>query len=533
MSFVHRLEESIGERVWLDIDGIESGSQFEEKIVSAIDRSEVFLYMLSESSMASEWTKREVLYAESEGKHIIPILLDDNKFKGWFKFHFGNIDFVLYDNQEHFRRLVCSICSRLNITPLVSYNNDALNYLCQYIDHDKMGFKSTFDNRVYITPQFDYAENFYEGISRVQNGNKYGYVDKTGKIIAPCIYPIARRFNDGMAWVGRIVRTRISKTILGDLTIHDYEYGAISAKGEIVVPFKEYKEAPEDFSEGLAAVYNEDKMCGFIDKQGMIVIPCQYKFGLTDKKYFECGSALVCNPSCSEYYLLDKEGNVKVKLRKEVVAGRIGNNARGEGMIGFSQGGKYGFINIFEKKIVVQPLYTTISNFVDGFAQVGKTWDEQGFINKNGDVVIPLIYQQVNSFSEGLAWVKLHNKCMAIDKRGKIIIDGKFDDAFSFHDGVSKVGIGESKTRQYGIIGKDANMIIPCSYDGIDGSFWGDVMWAQKNGKYGAIDKYNRVVIPFVYERNWNIRREAKLFYAKRGNETICVDIWGNTMKYV
>lgn len=530
--FVHKLEESVGEIIWLDLDGIESGSQFEETIVGAIDGCKVFVYMLSDSSMTSEWTRREVLYAESEGKYIVPVLLDNDKLKGWFKFHFGNIDYVLYNNKEHLERLVRTICTRLNITPLISYNKDALNHLCQYIDHDKIGFKSTFDNRVYITPKFDHADNFHDGISRVMNDGKYGYIDKTGKIIAPCIYPIAEPFNDGMAWVGRVVRERVSKTSIGDLILHDYEFGAMNPKGEIIIPFKEYNNGPGKFSEGMAAVYDENNKCGFIDKYGNLVIPCQYILGGGTKPYFDYGSTLVRRANKPEYLLLNKAGEIMVILTENVMA-RVYNNARGEGMIGFSQNNMLGFINILGKKIVVSPAYKTISAFHEGLASVGKTWDNQGYINKNGDVVISLIYQSAERFSEGVAWVKQNNKFGAIDKNGKAVIASRFDDAFVFENGICKVGIGEPKSRKYGIVRRDGNMIIPCLYDQINSNFWETIIWATKNGKCGAVDKDNNVVIPFAYERNWAVTRDAKLFYSRDGDKSFCIDIWGNTMKFI
>ena len=56
-------KEVPGLSVWFDIDGIESGDDFEEKIISAIDDSSYVLFALSDNSLESEWTKAEVMYA--------------------------------------------------------------------------------------------------------------------------------------------------------------------------------------------------------------------------------------------------------------------------------------------------------------------------------------------------------------------------------------------------------------------------------------------------------------------------------------
>ena len=43
---------------------------------------------------------------------------------------------------------------------------------------------------------------FYEGLVAVHNKNyKWGYMDKTGKIVVPCMYDSANRFNEGLAAV--------------------------------------------------------------------------------------------------------------------------------------------------------------------------------------------------------------------------------------------------------------------------------------------------------------------------------------------
>lgn len=92
--FVKRIEQELKTICWIDSEGIESGSQFEDVIVNAIDESKVVLFMLSDSSINSKWTKREVLYAEDEGKRIVPIVVDKKGLRKWFKFHFGNVDYI-------------------------------------------------------------------------------------------------------------------------------------------------------------------------------------------------------------------------------------------------------------------------------------------------------------------------------------------------------------------------------------------------------------------------------------------------------
>lgn len=115
LPFVTSIEQRFGSVCWIDLDGIESGSQFEDVIVDAIDDSKVVLFMLSDYSLKSKWTKREVLYAEDEGKRIVPIIVDGKGLRKWFKFHFGNIDYVDLNSQEQQEKLFKNLATWLGV----------------------------------------------------------------------------------------------------------------------------------------------------------------------------------------------------------------------------------------------------------------------------------------------------------------------------------------------------------------------------------------------------------------------------------
>lgn len=91
---------------WFDIDGIESGDEFEDKIISAIDNSSYVLFALSENSISSVWTKDEVMYAKNTDKKVIPILLKGAEMKGWFLFKFGRIDCIDSTNSLQMEKLI-------------------------------------------------------------------------------------------------------------------------------------------------------------------------------------------------------------------------------------------------------------------------------------------------------------------------------------------------------------------------------------------------------------------------------------------
>ncbi len=102
-----------------------------------------------------------------------------------------------------------------------------------------------------LTPLFDFADNFSEGRGLVSLDGKYGYIDKTGKIVIPLQFEYADSFSDTLALV------RLNKKL-----------GFIDKTGKFVIP-PQFENA-RDFYKGLAIVYEYGKWGGYIDKNGKI-----------------------------------------------------------------------------------------------------------------------------------------------------------------------------------------------------------------------------------------------------------------------
>lgn len=103
-----RIEKAIGEKCWIDLDGIESDAQFVQVIISAINACDIFLFMYSRNHVGiedfmSDWTIRELQYADSKGKRIVFVNLDRSPLVDWFKFMFGQkqqVDALSADSME-------------------------------------------------------------------------------------------------------------------------------------------------------------------------------------------------------------------------------------------------------------------------------------------------------------------------------------------------------------------------------------------------------------------------------------------------
>ena len=92
--------------IWFDLTGIESGDEFDEKIIAAIDNSKMLLFALSDNSMQSKWAKDEVMYAKNTNKRIIPVLMKGACLKGWYLFRFGRVDCIDLQDAEQVNKML-------------------------------------------------------------------------------------------------------------------------------------------------------------------------------------------------------------------------------------------------------------------------------------------------------------------------------------------------------------------------------------------------------------------------------------------
>lgn len=115
---VDEINSLLGFECWMDQTDIESGTQFIDKIMKAIDESQIVLFMLSDNSVNSVWAQKEVLYAKKQGKKIIPIIIQGNGLRGWCEFIFVNVDYVVFSIEEHKNKLIKNLLKWLGLSDM-------------------------------------------------------------------------------------------------------------------------------------------------------------------------------------------------------------------------------------------------------------------------------------------------------------------------------------------------------------------------------------------------------------------------------
>ena len=109
-----QIEVALGEKCWIDIDGIESDAQFANVIINAINNSEVFLFMYSSAhskitDYKNDWTIRELDFAQHKKKRIVFVNVDSSELTDWFYMLFGTMQQVDATNTQSIDKLVQDI----------------------------------------------------------------------------------------------------------------------------------------------------------------------------------------------------------------------------------------------------------------------------------------------------------------------------------------------------------------------------------------------------------------------------------------
>jgi len=342
-------------------------------------------------------------------------------------------------------------------------------------------------------------------IAMVKLNGKYGYINTNGEFVIEPKYKLARSFSNGLASVNinGMKVDAISGVIGGSYAfidvndkiafngktfnepmyffneyskafISNYNFGYFNKKGDLV---KDKFSFLFDFNNGLAkAIKNEEHKNGFIDYDGNWVL--QYEIENFRVEDFS-------------------EGLAKVFVREST--GK------------YSSDWKWGYINK-TGDFVIEPKYKECSNFKEGLAivqektkfNVGYKKEIHGYkvINKLGEVIIDATsYDDIYSFSEGLAAVKKNDKWGFIDNKGQEIIELKYDDVGTFKNGLATYRTEKNKI---GFLLKSGKKAFDTEFDNATNFENGYSIFKGNNGKLGFINTKGQVVIEPKYDRAGN-----------------------------
>lgn len=481
--------DKAGISYFIDRQGIVGSGEFPEILANAILESKYFLFLASQNSYSSKYTKKEIHFAfnRKPSGTLFPYIIDESKLPNSIELVFSDINTRSLKVHPIETVLVIDFLNLLGYSESTTANAHQSN---------QIGYSKT-----------DSTINHGLELERKQRNGKYGFVDKQDNVIIPFIYDYASIFCEGL-----------SRVEIGS------RWGFIDKQGNIIVPF-EYEDAWH-YSEGIAAVKKGGKW-GCVNKQGKIVIPFEYDYvgSHHDNR--------ICVTKDNKNGFIDSTGLIVIPF--------IYDDARqfSEGLAAVRKDGKWGFIDE-HNEIVIPFMYYSAHRFINNIALVSTKYCKYGFIDKRNQILIPFEYDgvfnsKIEYFNEGLCCVAKNKKCGFIDKKGHVIIPFKFGEPASYcwQEGIFFIQSEEGETNwsdnkrwhdnykegKFGAIDKKGNVIIPFKYDDIKFDYdaysvlFEGLACVKKHGKWGYIDKKGKVIIPFRF-------KEAEYFHNGKAKVT-------------
>jgi len=481
-------------------------------------------------------------YIDKTGKVIIPFQYEEAGIFDWGMARVkknGKYGFIKNDGAVIVPMKYEEASESADRLVVVKFNN---KYGC--IDHsDKIHIPFLYDY-LYVTSSGGKMEVFAE------LNNKRGVLDETGKVLVPLKYEDVYFESDSLRCVksngkwgfidrkGKLVinyqfdkPAEFIESIHGAFVYRSTGVGKIDKKGTVLIPLQydalryvshDLVSLVKDGKQGLA-VKNQVLIPPLYDEiselqGGIYIVKLGWKFGF----YPENGGTFAAPQFEKINYHYDQnahrayvsDGLISVVLNGETIdvdmsgkkpPPRIHFYAE---LFEFKEGGKTG-LKDKEGNVVVKPIYQYVEAFSEGRAAVAphiinfnSTVSNWGFINKAGDLIIPIKYFKIgDKFKEGRIAVKEYDigNWAYIDTTGKEVTRFEFSEVSEFSNGAAVV---RRSYQGIGLIDREGNEIIPCVYYSCKGGISeGLLALKDKNNKWGMLDIKGKEILPFKYER--------------------------------
>jgi hypothetical protein len=304
--------------------------------------------------------------------------------------------------------------------------------------------------------------------------------------------------------------------------------GFINVHGEEIIPVKYSYLTPQyDPCGNYVVQASLNGLQGVLSTDGSVIIPCKYSYISKLSNYW------MVQYGDKKKGLIDCNGKSVLPVEYDRIK---------------KSGGK-GFILEKDKKWQItneklEPLtevtYDDISFslFENNRARV-KKGELYGYINRKGDLTIPIIYEEVSEFKNGLASVENNGKKGVIDTNNALLIPFIYDEiviGYNKNNPHIKVGIKDSTIYQgrkiqatkFGLIDKLGNVVIPIEYQTIYNdynSFEKNQIYVRKltenDNLYGFIDKNGKEIAMWPTDEMVDL-----------GSDYWALEEWDNKRKY-
>jgi hypothetical protein len=366
----------------------------------------------------------------------------------------------------------------------------------------KFGFANN-KFEIVIPPQFDFANCFKGDYAAVMLNNKYGMIDRTGKLVIPYKY-------DYIEVMGDYVKVQLGNA-----------YGFLNLDGTVITPVKYY--SVDDFGDdGICNVFASISHPDCINRKGKELVPKEYyKLDRVD------GFILVENRTTSKKGVIGVEGNFVVPPKYdeiEVIDSTFFKMKMGE------------LITFFPRKPELKKAAESLSRLYNEFHAVEtyyydglisyKILDKMALVNLDLEPLTDEKYHTVKPFKKGLWYFITPNDYLygILDKTGKEILPAKYNQ-MEWDENAPL--IRARIQNKWGAINDRFETVIPFEYSWVKGCGSNLFVHAQKGDKWLVINNEGRIIgeydkEPFHrdnlgYYEIWNPSSKSYTRYNKDG----------------
>lgn len=305
-----------------------------------------------------------------------------------------------------------------------------------------------------VPPSFDgEGRQFNDGLAPVENGGKFGLIDKTGRVVVDFVY-------DGLGATNHPAKN------------------SIGANYYIAV---------------------QHGKSGILDRNGKPVVPCEYdSISITKQGFALLGKGRTVPPGLGAIEGL--WGLRNLHTDREILPVKYNGILASDDSLVFTvvYNSKTGVVDRAGKFVVPLGTFDYIGGFNSGYAMVEKN-NKRGFINEAGKIVVPVTYDDIpNGFISGFGIARKGNKVGVINTSGKTVVPFKYDDGTVFANSVISLRQG-FKTA---IMSQSGTVVAPAGKYDFVYAVEGNLIFVGQGGKvdekgykWGLIDSKGNTVI--------------------------------------
>ena len=338
------------------------------------------------------------------------------------------------------------------------------------------------DGRIVLPAEFESLREERDGTYRPRQGGKEGIVAANGvKIVSPSFDYIGPFGDNGFA-LGELNRTPVVVDRNGDIVLgpgfrailpfdgdrlfavqDGTNWGVVSRDCEWLLEPAFARIGPVA-GNGLAGAQLATGQAGFIDRAGNWVIsPERFE----DVRDF-AADGLAPAKSGGKWGFIDTEGNWAIEPIDEnrywhpMPFGQ-------EGVTAINLDGKQAVMDR-SGAIVIPPQYDRIGPIAAGGVYV-ESDGKEGFLDLQGNVLVPLEYDRITSFgNEGLARANRGGHWSIIDRSGRDVFGDRFELVGTFED---RGWAAARKNGRWGAIDPSGEWLLPPEYDCVESCYDG------------------------------------------------------------